>query len=148
MGAPVNFDDLRMAYEWSSAAEPGSDNEAYVSRETGKIYWATDSGDVEEELPEDIYDESLYVRVPRKHDLDLGRDLVFEFVRENLPGEYERVRDFFGRRGAYGRFKHLLEDKGRLEAWYTYEEQAVDDALREWAVDNELELSDVPRADG
>lgn len=148
MDAPVNFDDLRIAYEWASAAEPGSDNAAYVCRATGKIYWATDTGDVEEELPEDIDDESLYLRVPHKHDLDLGRDLVFCFVRKNLPDEYERVRDFFGRRGAYGRFKQLLEDKGQLEAWYTYEEHAVENALREWAEDSELELSEVPRADG
>jgi len=147
MGAPVSFDDLRMAYEWVSAAGV-SENAAYVSRESGKIYWATDTGEFEEEVPEDVEDESLYARVPHKHDFDLGRDLVFQFVRDHLPDEYDRVRDIFGRSGAYGRFKHLLERKGKLEAWYTHEEQAVESALREWAGENELELSEGSRADG
>lgn len=145
MGTPVDFDELRLAFEWVSAGGV-SENSAYVSRETGKIHWATDTGDEEEVLPENVDDESLYAPVPHEHDFNLGSHLVFQFVRERLPQAYDRVRDFFGRSGAYRRFKHMLEREGQLEAWYTYEEQAIETVLREWASENGFELSQTPRA--
>ena len=58
--------------------------------------------------------------IPHKNDLDLGQALVFEFAASHLPDEYDRVRDIFRRRGAYGRFKDLLDSKGLLETWYRF----------------------------
>ncbi|RYF17995.1 MAG: hypothetical protein EOO30_05410 [Comamonadaceae bacterium] len=121
--------------------------EAYVSRVTGRVFMSTASGefgDAEDELPQDIGDETLYAPVPGKHDLDLGKPLVFRFVREHLPEAQERVERIFGRRGAYGQFKSLLEGAGSLEAWYEFEANAVEAALREWAGEQGLAL-DVPR---
>jgi hypothetical protein len=51
------------------------------------------------------------------------------------------VATFFRKRGAYGRFKDLLERKGLLEAWYEYEAQAVEQALRTWSAENGLQLT-------
>ena len=47
---------------------------------------------------------------------------------------------FFHQRGAYGRFKDLLERKGMLEAWYECEAQAAEQALRAWSAENGLQL--------
>jgi hypothetical protein len=69
-------------------------------------------GEIEDE--EDL-DLEQRIRVPHKNDLDLGRNLVFEFVEEYLPDDYERVRKMFRRTGAYTRYKALLERRGLLK---------------------------------
>ena len=137
--AAVSFVDLLDAYEWVSSADP-FENEAYVSRVTGQIHWSSSITDVEEELPEDIEDESIYLAVPHKHDLDLGRELVLRFVEEHLPESREVVFAFFRKRGAYSRFKSFLVQRNQLENWYKYEESAVEEGLREWSRENGLQL--------
>ena len=96
--------------------------------------------ELEDELPEDIEDGSIYIEVPHKRDLDLGKNLVLNFTDERLPESSATVASFFHQRGAYGRFKDLLERKGMLEAWYEYEAQAVEQALRTWSEENGLQL--------
>lgn len=137
--APVSFDDLLNAFEWVSSSEH-YENAAYVSRVTGQIHWSSEITDGEEELPEDIEDGTIYLAVPHKHHLDLGRDLVFRFVEEHLPDSQRVVSEFFRHRGAYSRFKSLLEQRNQLENWYQYEQSAVEEGLREWCRENELQL--------
>jgi hypothetical protein len=62
--------------------------------------------------------------------LDLGRELVSSFVRQELPEKWDAVRDMFRKRGAYGRFKDLLHSHGALEKWYEFEASATEQALR------------------
>ncbi len=137
--APVSFDDLLNAYEWVSSSEH-CENEAYVSRVTGQIHWSSSITDVEEELPEDIEDGSIYLAVPHQQDLDLGRELAFRFVEEHLPEARQVVSEFFRQRGAYSRFKSLLAQRNQLESWYKYEDSAVEEGLREWSEENGLQL--------
>jgi hypothetical protein len=137
---PLKFDDLESAFYWVSGAMQ-YENSAYVSRATGKVYWVSDELEDEEELPEDIDDGTLYIAVPHKNDLQLGRSLVFEFVEEHLPDEINRVRSFFSKRGAYSRFKDFLEYKNRLKQWYEFENDATEKVLHRWAKDNGFELS-------
>jgi Uncharacterised protein family (UPF0158) len=136
---PVSFADLLVAFDWVSSGAP-MESSAFVSRVTGATHLSSTTMDLEEELPEDIEDASLYVEVPHKNDLDLGRNLVLKFVDEKLPDSYSTVADFFRKRGAYARYKDLLEHEGMLEAWYEYEAQATEQALREWSEDNGLQL--------
>ena len=146
----VSFAELLEAYEWVSAGMD-MEAEAYVSRATGQVFLSTASGefgDAEDELPEDIGDESLYIQVPNKHDLDLGKPLVFRFVGRHLPEVHARVEKIFARRGAYSQFKSLLEGVGSLEAWHEYEAQAVEAALREWAEEQGVALVDEVRDEG
>jgi hypothetical protein len=139
MSTPIKLRDLLEAFEWVDAGEvAGIDSQAYVNRLTGAVHF---SGELmEEELPADIEDESLYLEVPGKQELDLGRNLALRFTREQLPDSFDVVADFFRKKGAYSRFKSLLERTGRLDAWYRYEEQATEQALREWAEVNGLTL--------
>ena len=122
----------------SAAEAAAADCEAYVSRVTGTVHWSGEG--VDGELPEDIEDESLYIAVPHKSELDLGRSLALRFVEEHLPRSRETVYGFFRKRGAYSHFKSLLEHAGQLEAWRLYEQAATEKALREWCAENGFAL--------
>jgi hypothetical protein len=135
MSVPVNLDDLSTAFEWVSAGEAAAlDCEAYVRRATGTIHWCSE--DVDEDIPDDIEDGTLYIAVPRKRELGLGRSLAIGFVEKHLPGSRDAVHGFFRHRGAYAKFKSLLESSGHLDAWYEYEQAAIESALREWCEEN------------
>ena len=139
MSVPVSLSELLDACEWVRSGETaGLDAEARISRETGAIHWLGDG--VDEEPPDDIEDERLYVAVPASNDLDLGRSLALRFAQEHLPGSLETVTGFFRKRGAYSHFKALLERAGQLDAWHRYEADATERALREWCEDHGFEL--------
>src|SRR5437660_9589792 len=80
---PVSFLDLQLAFEFVSSGGMG-ENEAYLDRWSGKIYWHSEFGDNDEELPDDI-DDKNYILIPDKRELDLGKPLVLDFAREFLP---------------------------------------------------------------
>lgn len=137
--APVKFEDLLAAYEWVSSSP--DDSEAFVSRVTGNVHWSSSTMELDDELPEDIEDGSIYVAVPNKHDLSLGKDLALTFAEEQLGDSYQTVANIFRQRGAYGRFKELLERKGLLQAWYDFEAKATELALREWAAEEGISVT-------
>ena len=136
---PVSFSDLQLAFEFVSSGGMG-ENEAYLDRQSGKIYWHSGFGDNDEELPDDIDDEK-YIAIPDKKELDLGEPLVLDFAREFLPDDYDEVRHIFSRRGAYRRYKDLLVRQGALERWYDFSNKAEEAALREWCAENGIDLS-------
>ena len=135
----VAYDDLLLAFEFVSSAPP-MESSAYVSRDTGDIYWKSEFEAIDNEVPDDLESSDRYIAVPHKNDLDLGRSLALRFAAQVLPEHRERVRGFFERKGAYSRFKQLLEATEALEKWYTFEEAAVNAALREWCSENGIEL--------
>jgi hypothetical protein len=134
----MKYSDLEDAFLFVSSAPP-EEHYAYLNKETGEAYYVSSLGD-SDELPDDLEENDNYIVVPHKNDLNLGRSLVFDFISANLPDEYQRVRGFFSRQGAYARFKDLLESKGQLDAWYEFERKATDEALREWCKDNDIGL--------
>jgi hypothetical protein len=135
---PVSFTELHDAYLFLSMGEPYS-CQAYICRQTGKIYCHADGID-EEELPDDIEDGQKYLAIPNKHDLDLGKALVMDFAYAFLPDEVDRVRDIFRRRGAYGRFKDLLARRGMIDRWHAFQAAAEEKVLRDWCAENAIEL--------
>jgi hypothetical protein len=141
---PTSIAEIIDALEIASLSNVG-ECEAFVCRQSGKIFTRMDPldvGEVDEELPDDIDDEKKYVQVPDKRAFDLGKPLVLDFAREFLPQDFDDVRDMFRRRGAYARFKGLLNQRRTLEQWYDFERQATERALREWCKLNSIELSD------
>ena len=135
---PVSFADLELAFEFVSAGAMG-ENEAYLDKQSGKIYSASVA---DEELPADIDDEK-YAEIPHRNELDLGKPLVLDFVGQFLPNDYDEVRRIFSRKGAYHQFKRLLERRGAaLQQWYDFSAKAQTEALREWCEENGIELSD------
>ena len=89
---PVNFSDLQLAFEFVSSGSMG-ENEAYLDRQSGKIYWHSEFGDKDEELPGDIDDEK-YISIPDKRELDLGKSLVLDFARSAV-GKVEIADEYF-----------------------------------------------------
>ena len=138
---PVSSSDLQLAFEFVSSGGMG-ENEAYLDRQSGKIYWHSEFADNDEELPDDIDDEK-YIAIPDKRELDLGKPLVLEFTREFLPDDCDEVRHIFSRRGAYRRYKELLVQRGALERWYDFSNKAEEAALRKWCAENGIELSSI-----
>src|SRR5882724_1170414 len=124
----VSFSDLQRAFEFVSSGGMG-ENEAYLDRQSGKIYWHSEFGENDEKLPDDI-DNDKHIAIPDRRELDLGKPLVLDFTREFLPDDYNEVRHIFSRRGAYRRYKDLLVRRGALERWYDFSNNAEEAALR------------------
>ena len=140
----MKYDDIETAFEYANFGGC-EEHSAIIDRETGEIYYSSDSmitGE-EEELPEDLYDgDDKYVWLPEKNDLDLGKELVMEFAYQHIPDEVDHVHAIFHRRGAYSRFKDFLDERGQLQAWYDFENTHTKSALIQWCRDNGLELEE------
>jgi hypothetical protein len=138
---PVSFKDLQDAFEFVSAAG-GGEHQAFLCTQSGKITCHSElAGDLDP-VPDDIDDPEKYLPIPDKRELDLGKPLALDFARQFLPGDFDQVRQFFSRRGAYGRLKDLLVRRGALDQWYEFEAKAEETALRLWCEAHSIELID------
>ena len=126
----ISLAAIHEAYEAANFGEPGMAT-GYVSKETGETYLYFEDGD-NFDLPEDLDESPEYLVLPDKRDLDLGQRLVWDFVSDRLPEDADAVRTIFSSRGAYGRFKALLEDRGLLQEWYDFELDRTKQALLDW----------------
>jgi hypothetical protein len=135
----INLNDIEDAFDFVSSGFYG-DHSAVLDKSTGQIYWDSDSGDLHE-IPEEKLESDDIIEIPHKNDLGLGKQLVFDFVRSNIPDDYEHIWEIFSRRGAYARYKDFLESKGLLQSWYDFESEAQEKALREWCEANGIELT-------
>jgi hypothetical protein len=131
----VKFSDIEDAFFFVSSESYGL-HTAILNKETGKSYYRSEMSDWDE-IDDDLDWENC-IEIPHKNDLDLGHSLVFEFVENHLADDYERVRQMFRKRGAYGRYKHFLESKGLLQSWYDFENQQEERVLRQWCKENEI----------
>src|SRR5210317_1218120 len=136
---PIKFRDIEDAFFFVSMGEMYM-NSAILCIETGQVLYISDFGD-SDELPEDIDDDpDKYIDIPHKNELDLGKPLVLDFSAMHLPDHLEKVNSFFHKKGAYSRFKNLLEAKGLLDKWYAFEEEEQNKALREWLKENDIHI--------
>ncbi|MCK4841044.1 MAG: hypothetical protein KAT04_04075 [Methylococcales bacterium] len=71
----------------------------------------------------------------------MGKYLAIDFAYEKLPDEAEKIKSFFRKRGAYPKFKSLLENNDLLDQWYEFELQAQDRALRKWCKEHEIDTT-------
>jgi hypothetical protein len=137
----VSFTDLRDAFEFVCAASAG-EHQAFLCKQSGRIYCHSELADDLDPLPDDIDDPDKFLPLPDKRDLDLGKPLALDFARQFLPGDVDTVRQFFRRRGAYAGFKGLLARRGALDRWYDFEAKAEESALRTWCGLNSIEVDD------
>ena len=134
---PIKFSDIEDAFFFVSMGEMYM-NSAILCIETGQIFYISDFGD-SDELPEDIDDDpDKYIEIPHKNELNLGKPLVLEFSVMHLPDNLEKINSFFYQKGAYSRFKNLLEEKGLLDKWYAFEKAEQENALMEWIKENNI----------
>ena len=139
--AAVKYEDLASAFDFVSFGAR-MEHHAYISLDTGAIYWVSESNPLDEVVPDDLETSDRYIAVPHKNDLDLGNRLALDFVATELPDQYARVHGFFRHRGAYGRFKELLAAEGCLEKWYAFEAESTARALKNWCSENEIEITE------
>jgi hypothetical protein len=137
----MKLDEIEDAFFYVSSA-PQFTNSALLSKETGEIFYISGMGD-SDDLPEGIEDSDEYIEIPHKNELDLGNRLVMDFVAEQCPELLGKIHAVFKHKGAYSRYKELLDSKDLLEKWYEYENQRTKEALRQWCADNNIELTDV-----
>ena len=136
----VSFSDVQNAFFFVSSSGYVM-NTAVLCKDTGRILYRSEEAGIDEVSDQDLNWENC-IEIPHKYDLNLGHELVFEFVQMYLPDEYYRVRGIFRKRGAYSRYKRFLVSRGMLDAWYEFEKQREEQALRQWCKDNGIELSD------
>ncbi|MEQ1512021.1 MAG: hypothetical protein ABL934_04995 [Lysobacteraceae bacterium] len=139
----VALDELILALDWVSDLS-SSENMAFVCRDTGRVFMTSDEDfgvELEPDLPPDLDDVSKYAIVPSRQDLRLGKRLAVRFVQTSLPARLEDTHAMFAARGAYARFKDMLEREQALDAWYAFEAEAVERGLREWAESEALAVA-------
>ena len=112
--AAVKYEDLSAAFDFVSFAAP-MEHHAYLSLDTGTIYWISELNPLDEEVPEDVETSDRYIPIPHKNDLDLGIDLAL-------------------------RFKELLASEGSLDKWYAFEAESTERALRDWCTANAISV--------
>lgn len=142
----IEFEDILDGYEYSNV-DPYLGSYAWIDLKTGRVHFHSDSNPDADDFNDEFgdmehYDEENVLAIPNRYDLDLGKELVFDFMSEKMPQDYNRVQDIFSYRGAYARFKDFLHERGMLQEWYNYEDEQTRAALRRWCEDNNLEISE------
>jgi hypothetical protein len=137
---PAKWSDISDGFDFANSGDEFG-CEAFVSKETGKVFLRSEEmGDIDE-IPDDV-DGDGYVPLPHRRDLDLGGKLVGRFAEEVIPEHADDIRDIFARKGAYRRLKNYLERAGQLERWYEFETVETEKALRGWCEKNGIALVD------
>ncbi|NOZ86086.1 MAG: hypothetical protein GXP49_07450 [Deltaproteobacteria bacterium] len=134
----ISFSDIEDAFFFVSMDEVFVHN-AYICKETGEIFYTFEMDD-SDELPEDIDDPEKYIAIPQEKELNLGKALVIEFTSKYLSEELDKVYSIFRHKGAYSRYKDLLERKGALKDWYRFEKEQRELALKKWCSENDIEI--------
>jgi hypothetical protein len=141
----LKYSDIEASFDFVSSG-PQYESSAYLHVPTGEIFWSSAYADCEnnEEAAKEkgIDVQTDCIQIPHKNELNLGRDLVFEFVEENAPADFERIRSFFHKAGAYARFKDFLENKDLLQKWYDFETVKTEKAIFDWCAENGIEFVD------
>ena len=139
--AKIKFKDIKDAFEHISFA-PMYSITAFLNLQTGEIHFFSDDFEHEElsENIDDFLDNENYIEIPHETELNLGSNIVFKFTSIHLSGEIEKVHQFFRRKGAYSKFKGLLEQRNLLDEWYSFESEIQTKALLEWCKENNINV--------
>lgn len=134
----VRVEDLELAFQFVSGGAP-LEHEAFLSLDSGEIYFRSALGTLNE-LPPEFDESDRYLAIPHKSELDLGIVLVREFIACEIPNDADEVERMFRARGAYRRYKALLERRGVLDAWYEFEAVRTRRALEAWSAEQGIRL--------
>ena len=70
----MKLSDIEDAFFFVAGASYG-EHSAMINKKTGKVYYQSEMGDLDE-IPEEIDEPDSWVEVPLQNDLGLGRELV------------------------------------------------------------------------
>ena len=130
---PVSLKDILGAFEFVSAGGIG-EHQAFLCKQSGKIYWHSELSDDLDELPDDIDDSEKYVQIPNKRELDLGKPLVLNFARQFLPDYFDEVRQIFSQQRRLRQIQGSAGSKGRTRSMVRFRGESrgksVEDVVR------------------
>ncbi len=134
----MSYDAIEDAFNYISNGQPG-DRSAMVHRVTGKVFVAS----VElgfNLIPPEADKDPDYLPIPRKQDLDPGKGLILKFFNDHAQSEVPQVQAIFTRSGAFRNVKDLMRRLQLLDHWHVYEQQQIEELLRKWCLNNDLNL--------
>lgn len=137
----VKWADLEDAFDFVNSAKKG-ENVARLSLASGQIELQSVWTELWAEETETKAAGGETLDIPHKTDLGLGRDLVLWFVEEVIPEQLDDVAEIFQKRGAYAKFRALLEEEGLTQQWYLFEAEAEKQGLKSWCEENGISILD------
>ncbi len=133
----VDFESLSMALMATGSGITIGD--AYVDRRTGEVHIPTDDPELSD-VTDEMEESDDYIPIPSKLELGLGSRVAKAFAWHEVPEDGDAVSDMFRRKGGFARFRNWLIRRGKLDAWYAFEAEAEEEALRDWCEAHELTL--------
>lgn len=73
---------------------------------------------------------------------DWNRKPAYRFISGELPEKLDEVYAIFRYRGAYRRFKALLESHNLLDEWHNFENEQTLNELRQWCERNGIAFTE------
>ena len=74
-----------------------------------------------------------------KNDYDIMQDFIDTIEDINLR---EKLYDATRGRGAFSRFRYIVESSDLLEEWYKYKDEKYKVIAKEWCIDNNIEFEE------
>jgi hypothetical protein len=112
---PVSLKDIREAFEFVCAGG-GGEHQAFLCKQSGKLYCHSDLCDDLDILPNDIDDTEKFLQIPDKKELDLGKPLALDF-RPPIPARRLRRRStIFQQKGRLRQIQGSVGSKGRARS--------------------------------
>lgn len=124
----VNLNDVIEAIEFTNDTTT-----YYYYKKTGVIIYTDDYGSVDDpEMMEDLEDNPEdYIKLPDSYEINEGKMMV------NFLCDYYDVDEVFGKRIRV--LKRMIEDKGVLDEWYKYKEEAEKEIAVRWCEYHDIE---------
>ena len=114
----------------------------YFNKETNDILWQWDYNKEystykeEDEANDNIINMFDYFY---KNDYDIMQDFIDTIEDINLREKlYYATRG----RGAFSRFRYIIESNDLLDDWYKYKDEKYKTIAKEWCVDNNIEFEE------
>src|SRR5580692_6137088 len=80
----VSLKDIQEAFEFVCAGG-GGEHEAFLCRQSGKLYCHSELCDDLDILPDDIGDSARFLQIPDKREFDLGKSLAWTSPANSCP---------------------------------------------------------------
>lgn len=116
-----------------------------ASGEIHLIYDGMVDGEINQELEEYICESDDFITLPEKYEIN-DYEIMREFIYTLPNGKLQdNLLNAISGRGAFRRFREVLDDYGKTEKWYAYKEAAYEQIARDWAERNDIEIiEDIP----
>ncbi len=114
-------------------------NRAILCKDTGLIFFRSEWGDINEMDDEEL-DCDEFVEIPHKNELDLGQTWSSNLQRSIWPANATSFQRFSRDVGLMDGSK-TCSQKSLLKSWYGFQNRREEEALRQWCLENEIEMA-------